>query len=385
MNQSTHINRPPPTNEAIPCPYTSSPWYHHTVVIPICQRFWTLEVAVQRWRPSPSAGSLVGILALILCASGIAGLTLRAIPQAGGATALVATLWTLVALLGLLALGLTILLWGYFTLSYTLDEAAGGALIIRWAWRRIRLPLAEIEYLGPARQLLDTTSVRRLWPWPGYYLNAISDAALGRIRLFATLPPRRQILVCSARGSFGLSPDRPAAFAAHFTALNEAIERGAPPPQGPLTALPRNLAPLPAVSALEEEEEESYGSVAVDGPRAFRERAANRPLSLLADRPAVSLILLGGTLVAAMLWFILLRFDAVPQTLPLHYNATGQPDRIGTPREIFLFPLITALVAVANLALAWSVVRFDRFAARLLLGGTCLVQAVAWVALLKLF
>ena len=72
-------------------------------------------------------------------------------------------------------------------------------------------------------------------------------------------------------------------------------------------------------------------------------------------------------------------------TLPLHYNATGQPDRIGTPREIFLFPLITALVAVANLALAWSVIRFDRFAARLLLGGTCMVQAVAWVALLEIF
>jgi uncharacterized membrane protein len=90
-------------------------------------------------------------------------------------------------------------------------------------------------------------------------------------------------------------------------------------------------------------------------------------------------------MIAAMLWFILLRYESVPQTLPLHYNTLGQPDRIGSPREIFLLPLIAGVVAAANIALAWSVVRFDRFAARLLLSGTCLVQVVTWVALLKLF
>lgn len=338
-----------------------------------------------RWRPAPSAGSLVGILALLLCAGGIGGLLVRALPESGGAGTLAIAIWVLVGLLSVIALVLGILLWGYFTLSYTLDETDGGALVIRWAWRRIRLPLDEIEYLGPARQILDATTVRRLWPWPGYYLNTISDTALGKIALFATQPPRRQILVCSARGSFGLSPDRPATFAARFAALNEAIESGQPLAQAkPLSNFP-TLPPSPTVSALEEEEEASYPSVAASGQRAFRERTADHPLSLFADRPAVSLILLGGALVAAMLWFILLRFDAVPQTLPLHFNTTGQPDRIGTPREIFLFPLITALVAVANLALAWSVIRFDRFAARLLLSGTCLVQAVAWVALLKIF
>ncbi|HEY8601641.1 MAG TPA: DUF1648 domain-containing protein [Thermomicrobiales bacterium] len=348
---------------------------------------------MQRWRPSPSAGSLVGILALILCAGAIAGLILRAIPDVSAGSSLVVGLWVLVGILTLVSFGLVVLLWGYFTLSYTLAEAEGGALIIRWAWRTIRLPLAEIEYLGPARQLLKKPQVRRLWPWPGYYLNAIDDEALGKIRLFATLPPRRQILICSARGSFGISPDRPAAFAAQFTALNEAIESGAPIPLKPLATAPATYADFPtgdaetfpASTALDDEEEEAYPSIAANGQRDFRERTAGRPLSLFADRPAVSLILLGGALIAAMVWFILLRFDAVPQTLPLHYNATGQPDRIGTPREIFFFPLITALVAVANLALAWSVIRFDRFAARLLLGGTCLVQTVAWVALLKLF
>jgi len=330
---------------------------------------------MQRWRTAPSAGSLVGILGILLCACGIGGVIFGALPGATGTVALV--LWGIVAVLALVVLGLAILLWGYFSLGYRLDEADGGALVIRWAWRTIRLPIAEIEYLGPARQILGDQPAPRLWPWPGYYLNAFTDAALGRIRLFATLPLRRQIIVCSARGSFGISPDRPAAFAAHFTALNEAIERDGP--------LPTMSLPVPAPIVIEEEEEAAYPSSIAIGQRAFQERTGGQTLSLFADRPSVSLLLLGGALVATMLWFILIRFDAVPQTLPLHYNLNGRPDRIGTPREIFYFPLIAALITIANFALAWSVIRFDRFAARLLLSGTCLAQLVAWVALLKIF
>lgn len=330
---------------------------------------------MQRWRTAPSAGSLVGILALLLCACGIGGVIFGALPGTGGT--LEGILWGVVALLALVALGLAVLLWGYFTLGYRLDEAEGGALVIRWAWRTIRLPLAEIEYLGPARQILGAGPAPRLRPWPGYYLNSFTDAGLGRIRLFATLPLRRQIIVCSTHGSFGISPDRPAAFAARFTALDDAIERASPLPTLPV--------PVPTTVVIEEDEESAYPSSIAIGQRAFQERTVGQTLSLFADRPSASLLLLGGALVATMLWFILVRFDAVPQTLPLHYNLNGRPDRIGTPREIFYFPLIAALITVANFALAWSVIRFDRFAARLLLGGTCLAQLVAWVALLKIF
>ena len=345
----------------------------------------------QRWRPAPSAGSLVGILGLLLCAGGIAGLLLRTLPATAGNRAALFAVWGGVAALAAVGGALAVLLWGYLTLSYTLDDRDGSALILRWAWRRVRIPLEEIEYLGPARPILAATTAPDpqagslapfLWPWPGYYLGALRDEALGRIRLFATLPPRRQLLVCSARGSFGISPDRPAQLMARYQELREAAA-AQPPAAGlfpPLTSRP----PLPA-AALEDDEETALPPLAGAGQRAFDERTAGPPPALFQDRPSVALILAGGALVAAMVWFIVLRWDAVPQTLPLHYNATGEPDRIGTPREILILPLITALVAVANIALAWSVVRFDRFAARLLLSGTCLVQTVAWVALMKLF
>lgn len=336
---------------------------------------------MQRWRPAPSGGSLVGFLALLLCVSALGGLLFRAIPDARENTpaliAFVALAILLVAAIG--ALG--VLIWGYLTLGYTLDESGEGALVLRWAWRRVVIPLDEIEYLGAARQLLTDADPPRLWPWPGYYLSDMHDEALGRIHLFATLPPRRLLLVCSAEGSYGFSPDRPSEFLARFHAFYE--DRHRDPGTAPAAPLPSTRLTRPAAPELDDEEEPSPPQVAAD-QRAFREQTAARPFPLFLDQPAVSLMLLGGALLAAMLWFILLRFDSVPDALPLHYNTLGQPDRVGSPREIFLLPLIAGVVAVANIALAWSVIRFDRFAARLLLSGTCLVQAVTWVALLKL-
>ena len=337
---------------------------------------------MRRWRPAPSAGGLVGLLAFLLSLAGMAGLILRVIPGTSGAAQVAA--WALVALLAVPAAGSAALLWGYYRLSYAFEDGPEAALVLRWAWVTIRIPLEEIEYLGPARQLLRPPAAaerRWLWPWPGYYLASIDDEALGRVQLLATVPPRRQLLVCSARGSFGISPDRPAQLMDHYARWREAA-RSVPFALPPLVPVPAQ--PAPPVD--EDEGGEAPGSGAVPHPGSgWAVDGAPALAGLLRDRAAVGLLLLGGGLIAAMLWFILLRYEAVPSALPLHYSATGVPDRIGTPREIFILPLITALVAAANIALAWSVARFDRFAARLLLSATCLVQLVAWVALLKLF
>ncbi|MFN8515100.1 MAG: DUF1648 domain-containing protein [Thermomicrobiales bacterium] len=335
---------------------------------------------MRRWRPAPSGGSLVGILALLLCASALAGLVFRAIPDARGNTPALVAFWVVAVLLVAAIGALGVLVWGYLTLGYLLEETGEGALVLRWAWRRVVIPLDEIEYLGGAKQLLAESEPPRLWPWPGYYLSTVRDEALGRIQLFATLPPRSQLLVCSARGSFGFSPDRPTDFLARFHEFYAARHSD---------AAEVIAAPLPSTRLshtapeLEDEEDQPPPQVMAE-QRAFREQTAAQPVALFADPSAVTLMLLGGALLTAMLWFILWRYDSVPEALPLHYNTLGQPDRIGSAREIFLLPLIAGVVAAANIALAWSVIRFDRFAARLLLSGTCLVQAVTWVALLKL-
>src|ERR671916_73333 len=109
---------------------------------------------MQRWRPAPSAGGLVGLLAFLLSVAAMAGVVLRVIPGTSGAAQVAS--WALVALLAV---------------------PAGG---------------------GPARQLLRPpvpVERRWLWPWPGYYLASVDDEALGRVQLLATVPPRRQLLV----------------------------------------------------------------------------------------------------------------------------------------------------------------------------------------------
>ena len=87
---------------------------------------------MRRWRPAPSGGSLVGSLALILCASALAGLLFRVIPDArGNAPALVA--WSALAVILVAVIGaLGVLIWGYLTLGYTLEESGEGALVLRW-------------------------------------------------------------------------------------------------------------------------------------------------------------------------------------------------------------------------------------------------------------
>src|SRR5919202_1735679 len=214
---------------------------------------------MQRWRPAPSAGGLVGLLAFLLSVAGIAGVVLRVIPGTSGGAQVAS--WALVALLAVAAVGSAALLWGYYRLGYAIEDGPEAALVLRWAWMSIRIPLDEIEYLGPARQLLRLPGPgerRWLWPWPGYYLAAIHDEALGRVQLLATVPPRRQLLVCSARGSFGISPDRPAQLMDRYERWREAA-RSAPFALPPLLPVP---AP-PAAPVEEDEGVEATGSGAV--------------------------------------------------------------------------------------------------------------------------
>lgn len=331
------------------------------------------HTSVAAWRGAPSPATLVGLIALFCAVGSAAALAWRVVPALSGVAAVAG--WLAVALLLLLALGIAILLWGVLTLRYALTpEGADRELVIRWAWTRISIPIVDIEYFGLARHLVRPSRSYRAFPWPGYYLSGLDDESLGRISVYATLPVRRQLVVCSSRGAFGISPDRPAdmmAAVADARRAAEPLESWELPEGGPApTVLPRRPTPLSTAASARELEDDGDDTSAT---------------SLLRDRITVALVLAAGALVTLMLWFIVLRFDRVPAALPLHYSATGQPDRIGAPREIFILPLIAALAAVGNIALASSVIRYDRFAARLLTGGTLLVQVVAWVALLKLF
>jgi hypothetical protein len=97
----------------------------------------------------------------------------------------------------------------------------------------------------------------------------------------------------------------------------------------------------------------------------------------------ISLAFIGAGILAtvAMVTHITVQYDNIPASLTLHWNVDGMPGRVGDPQEIWVLPVIAALVLFMNVGLAWSIAQFDHFAARLMLSSTLVVHVIIWIAL----
>jgi uncharacterized membrane protein len=83
----------------------------------------------------------------------------------------------------------------------------------------------------------------------------------------------------------------------------------------------------------------------------------------------------------AIIVIIMLRYKSLPDTLAVHWSVGGVPDRFGPTRQIWTIPIVTWIVTIGNLAIAWGVSPVDRFAARFLLVSTLVVELMALIAL----
>jgi len=86
----------------------------------------------------------------------------------------------------------------------------------------------------------------------------------------------------------------------------------------------------------------------------------------------------------ALVVYLVLRFDALPDPLPLHFDASGLADRIEAKTGIFGLPLIGFIVLVLNSILGISVQRRERAAAILLITGALFVQILLWFAVSRI-
>lgn len=356
------------------------------------------ELHMNRWRSAASPGGLIGILAAIVSLL-LAGGTLAVILGKASLPIPMGVVW--IALVTFLAVagGLAYLVYGYLSITYELGEQT---LVIGWANRRYVLDLATIQHIGPASEVIQERPERWQPFWPGYYIGT-HTGKIGSVRVVATLPLSRQLLVSTGDRHFAISPERPVLFLEEYGRLRRTLdeERSGNFPtiqegEGARqlqeagwtvefpTLSPRR--PEPEKAADQEDQDISiHAPAARRGWFIFPEGISPvlRPL-LLNDPIALGLLGLAVLLNVVMVAYILLQYESIPSSITLHWNVNGFPDRIGSPREVWIIPLITGLVTIANFLLAWSIVTFDRFAARLLLGATCLVQLVAWVALITL-
>ena len=247
----------------------------------------------------------------------------------------------ILALLVLLSLPLLLYLayrtWGCFSLEYRVDR--DGVTIV-WGPMRRAVPMGQIERI--VRRGLPSETPRR-WPWPGPYAATRSESSLGQLLSYATRPPAEQLLLVTPRMVYGISPADQERF------LEALQERHL---MGPARTLPT---------------EPTW-------PRLWRWR-------FWQDRVGQGLLLAGLLLCLALFGFLAFRFPALPESVPLHFDAAGQPDRIGPRQGLFLLPLIGLLAWGINAVWGGVIYRRQRLAAYLLWGGAIAVQVIAGLAL----
>jgi hypothetical protein len=82
----------------------------------------------------------------------------------------------------------------------------------------------------------------------------------------------------------------------------------------------------------------------------------------------------------ALFGYLLLRFDLLPDPLPLHFDASGFADRIEAKTGIFGLPLIGFSVLLLNSAVGILMRPRERAVTILLAAGALLVQILLWFA-----
>ncbi len=236
--------------------------------------------------------------------------------------------------------------YGLATGRYILSR---NALVVEWGGRRELIPM---EKVAEVRAVTQPAEVAALQPsgftWPGRLVGRARLPELGPAEFLAGSDARGLALVRYEGGCLVLSPADPAAFAQTFAALQA---------EGPSAKIePESLVP------------------------------GFLRWSLWRDWPALAVI--GAALLSelVLMGYLLLAYPYLPAQVALHFNAQGQPDRLGAPLNLFILPLMGGLAWLANTLLGLWLRRRqgERPLAHVLFGASLLAQTLVWVAALSL-
>lgn len=98
------------------------------------------------------------------------------------------------------------------------------------------------------------------------------------------------------------------------------------------------------------------------------------------DYALQALLILTFLVNVGLIGFLILRYDALPDPLPLHFDASGLPDRIDAKTSIIALPAIGFVVFGLNTVLGILSYRRERAATMLLVVGALFVQILMWLA-----
>ncbi|HYU20922.1 MAG TPA: PH domain-containing protein [Chloroflexota bacterium] len=246
-------------------------------------------------------------------------------------------------LVGLICGGLGLILliftYGYFALRYRFEQRA---LVIRWLGREEVVPYRAVDGIFAGSRLGQAMRVRGL-NWPGYHVGIGRTRAMGLVRYYTTTSDLGDVaLIVTPSATYALSP-------ADVEGFRRELIRHVEDSDQPTETLDDELAvpPLPPVL---------------------------RDLSL----PA---LLFGSlALLAICLGYVWLKWDGLPDTIPLHFAADGTPNMFGPREDVFRIPAVGASILVGNLGLGLALYARERAAARMLWASALVVELLVLIA-----
>ena len=290
------------------------------------------------WQTDPQKGLRVGIALIAAIVMVVGGLLAWAFTHP-------ISIWTfLVGLAILISLGVAGLLiyWisGLVRSVYTLDR---NMVIITWGPYEQVIPASQIERVVLGSDLEGQVRYRGV-RWPGYWVGYGEIEGIGPTLFYATEPPQEQVFIVTEGLAYGVSPEEREAF---LTTLQTRLQMG--PTQ---IVEPKSIGP------------------------AFTQWAFWR------DRWGQGLLIGGLVALVALLGLLMARFPALPRLLPLHFDAAGDPDRLGPRSQIFFVPAIGGIVFLVNGILGGLLYQRERLVSLMLWGGAVLVEILLWAAVL---
>ncbi len=290
------------------------------------------------WHTDPQTGLRVGVALIAALILVDAGLIAWAATQPVTFATFVAGL---LVLMSLAAIGwIAYRLAGLIRSAYVLDR---NALVIVWGETEQVIPTPQIEGVVLGEEVRGRLRFRGV-RWPGCWVGHGEIEGIGPVLFYATAPLEEQVLIRTPGLAYGISPEDRDGF---LQVLHSRLQMG-----------PTQLV-----------EQSSYGP-------------AFAYWEFWGDRLGVGLLATGFLAVLALVGFLCARFPGLPPLLPLHFDAAGLPDRLGSRGEIFYIPLIGFVVLAVNGVLGGALYARERLGAYLLWGAGFLVQVLFWGAVL---
>lgn len=225
--------------------------------------------------------------------------------------------------------------------SYALDR---NSLVIRWGAIREVVPMAEVQKVIDAKDVAAQIKFRPI-PVLGWWYGEGVHPEIGPIGFYSTAPIEEQLLIVTPYGGYALSPYDSEAF---LEAFQQRFYMGPTQLLEPARLMPSFM------------ESEFW---------------VNRSIQTLLVLPLLILLALIGV--------VLFRYPTLPIQLPYHFDATGQPDRFGSPDQLFNLIGFAMFLLLLNWVIGALVYwRGEKLGAYLAWGGNIAVQLLFLVAVL---